>query len=189
MSGSYFHATSLAEAHLCNCAFLDCDFERIELDGSEKVSATPLDEECKVAGVARLDAGDPVALFDPVRIRHELRRAGFEIGCGEAADAEPPVQIPVPDGDLLLVQRFLRGFLRATALNEATIRQRLGVNANPFFKSVLPRLVQAGVVEKVQYQGQGDRMRMRLSVPMARIEQAMSGAGGRLDRFVEAFRV
>ena len=86
------------------------------------------------------------------------------------------------------MQRFLRGFLRATALNEATIRQRLGVSANPFFKSVLPRLIQARVVERVQYHGHGDRMRLRLSVPMATLEQAMSAAGGRLDRFVDACR-
>ena len=38
VSGSYFHATSLAEAHLCDCTFVDCDFERIELDGSENGS-------------------------------------------------------------------------------------------------------------------------------------------------------
>ena len=186
VSGSYFHATSLAEAHLCGCAFLDCDFERIELDGSEKVSEASLDEECSVASVVRLGTGDEFALFDPAQIRQELRRAGFEIGCSEASETEPAVQIP--DDDLRLVQRFLRGFLRATAMNEATIRQRLGVNANPFFKSVLPRLIQAGVVEEVHYQGHGDQMRLRLSVPMASIEQAMSGAGGRLDRFVEAFR-
>ena len=186
VSGSYFHATSLAEAHLRDCAFLNCDFERIEIDGSETVSEVSLDEECNVASAVRLDAGDQLALFDPAQIRHELRRVGFEIGCGKAADAEPPVQ-PLDD-DLRLVQRFLRGFLRATAMNEATIRQRLGVNASPFFKSVLPRLIQAGVVEKVHYQGHGDQRRLRLSVPMASIEQAMSGAGGRLDRFVEAFR-
>ena len=186
VSGSYFHATSLAEAHLCDCAFLDCDFERIELTGSETVSEVSLDEECNVASVVRLDAGDQFALFDPARIRRELRRAGFEIGCGEAEDAEPPVQIL--DDDLRLVQRFLRGFLRATAMNETTVRQRLGVSANPFFKSVLPRLIQARVVEKVHYQGHGDQMRLRLSVPMATLEQAMSAAGGRLDRFVEAFR-
>lgn len=186
VSGSYFHATSLAEAHLRDCAFLDCDFERIELDGSERVSEASLDEECNVASVVRVSTGDEFALFDPAQIRQELRRAGFEIGCSEASETEPAVQIP--DDDLRLVQRFLRGFLRATAINEATIRQRLGVNANPFFKSVLPRLIQAGVVEEVHYQGHGDQMRLRLSVPMAGIEQAMSGAGGRLDRFVEAFR-
>ena len=41
-------------------------------------------------------------------------------------------------------------------------------------------------MEKVHYQGHGDQMRLRLSVPMATLEQAMSAAGGRLDRFVEA---
>ena len=57
------------------------------------------------------------------------------------------------DDDLDLVQRFLRAFLRATALNESTIRQRLGQKANHFFKELLPQLKQAGVVQAVSYQG------------------------------------
>ena len=186
ISGSYFHATSLAETILCNCRFLDCDFERVEMDGSEQVSESSLDEECRIVSVVRVDAEDQLAQFDPEQIRYELRRTGFQVGGGETTEVEPRVENP--DNDLRLVQRFLRGFLRATALNEATIRQRLGVNASHFFRSLLPRLLQAGVVRNVPYQGHGDQRRMRLSVPMSNIEEAMSAAGGDFESFVQAFR-
>ena len=185
MSGSYFHATSLAKAELRNCEFLNCEFERLEMDGSEKVSESSLDDECKVFSLVRVAAEDQLAQFDPEQIRHELRRAGFEIGCSETIEVEPPMENP--DDDLILVQRFLRAFLRATALNESTIRQRLGVNANHFFNSLLPKLIQAGIVEEIPYHGHGDQRRMRLSAPMTSIEEAMSTTGGDFHSFVQAF--
>ena len=185
ISRSYFHATSLVAAELSNCKFLNCEFERLEVDGSERVSGSSLDDECSVFSVVRVDANDQHALFDPEQIRRELRQAGFEISSGAPADVEPPTENPDPDNDLLIVHRFLRGFLRATALNESTIRRRLGVNANHFFNLLLPKLIQAGVVEEIQYHGHGDQRRMRLSAPMTRIEEAMSSTGGDFSSFVQ----
>ena len=86
-----------------------------------------------------------------------------------------------------VVQRFLRAFLRSNALNESTVRQRLGVNVNRFFKYLLPELLQAGVVQEVSYQEHGTQKRMKLAVPMTRIEEAMGAAGGRFDDFAQAF--
>ena len=186
VSESYFHATSLAETVLRDCRFVNCNFERLEIDGSEQVSESSLDSECHVGSVVRVDAEDQIAQFDPEQIRHELRRVGFEIGCRKATEAEPLEESP--DNDLRVVQRFFRAFLRANALNESTIRQRLGVNANHFFKSLLPQLLQVGVVRNVAYQGHGDQLRMKLCVPMTRIEEAMSTAGGEFSLFVQVFQ-
>ena len=186
VSGSYFYATSLAETVLQNCRFMGCHFERLEIDGSENVSGSSLDSECHVDSVVRVDADDQITNFGPEEIEYELRRAGFEMGGREATTDAEPLEAS-PDNDLRDVQRFLRAFLRANALNESTIRQRLGVKANHFFKSLLPQLVQVGVVKNVSYQGHGDQLRIKLSVPMIRIEDAMSSAGGEFDRFVQAF--
>ena len=38
VSGSFFHATSLTETVLYDCRFVNCTFERFEIDGSEQVS-------------------------------------------------------------------------------------------------------------------------------------------------------
>ena len=188
MSRSYFHATSLDDAELCNCKFLNCEFERLEINGSEQVLESSLDDECTVFSVVRVDGEDQHPQFDPAQIRRELRRAGFEIASGATTEVEPTLESSDPDNDLRLVQRFLRGYLRATALNESTIRQRLGVSANHFFNSLLPKLLQAGVVEEIQYHGHGDQRRMRLSAPMTQIEEAMSSTDGDFDSFVQAFR-
>lgn len=83
------------------------------------------------------------------------------------------------------MQRFLRGFLRATALNEGTVRQRLGVNADHFLSELLPRLQQAGVVRDIRYKGGGNQRRMRLLAPMSRIEDAMRASAGEFERFVQ----
>lgn len=185
VTGSYFHATGLAETELCGCKFENCDFERLEMDGSEKISHSSFDDRCSVGSVVRLDAGDQIARFGPDAIAGELRRAGLEIELATSREAAAPEEHP--DDDMRVVQRFLRAFLRSNALNESTIRQRLGVNASRFLKSLLPELLQAGVVREVPYQGHGTQRRMKLAAPMARIEEALSAAGGRFDDFVQAF--
>lgn len=185
VAGSYFHATSLAETELRGCRFENCDFERLEMDGSETISRSSFDDSCNVGSVVRLDAGDQIARFGPDAIAGELRRAGLELELATAREAAAPEE--PPDDDMRVVQRFLRAFLRSNALNESTIRQRLGVNAIRFLKFLLPALLQAGVVQEVSYQGHGTQKRMKLAAPMTRIEEAMSAAGGRFDDFVQAF--
>lgn len=190
VAGSYFHATSLAGMELRGCRFENCDFERLEMDGSETITGSSFDHGCRVGSIVRLDAGDQIARFGPDAIAAELRRAGLEIELAtstEATATEALAPEEPPDDDMRVVQRFLRAFLRSNALNGSTIRQRLGVNANRFFKDLLPKLLQAGVVQEVSYQGHGTQKRMKLAAPMTRIEEAMGAAGGRFDDFVQAF--
>lgn len=186
VSGSYFAATALTDTELCRCRFLNCHFERLEIDGSEKVSHTSFDDACRVDTAVRVgeDNDDQITRFDPEQIRGELLQAGFDVLSDEPTKQDADVEHG-SDDDLVLVQRFLRGFLRATALNEGTIRQRLGVSANYFVKELLPRLQQAGVVQGVPYKGGGTQHRMRLVAPMTRIEEAMRASGGEFDRFVQ----
>ena len=184
VSDSYFHATGLTDTRLCGCTFLNCHFERLEINGSERVSDTSFDDACRVDTVVHMgENDDQVTRFDPEQIGVELRQAGFQI---PSAAPSKPGAAPQhgSDDELVLVQRFLRAFLRATALNEGTIRQRLGVSANHFMKELLPRLQQAGVVQEVPYQGGGHQRRMRLVAPMTRIEKAMRASRGDFDRFV-----
>lgn len=185
VTGSYFHATALTGTRLCGCSFVNCHFERLEIDGSEQVSETSFDDACRVDTVVQVgDNGDQITRFDPDQIRTELLQAGFDVPSDAPSRPDDAPQ-PDRDDDLVLVQRFLRAFLRATALNEGAIRQRLGVSANHFIKDLLPRLQQAGVVQEVPYQGAGNQFRMRLVAPMTRIEEAMRVSDGEFGRFVQ----
>ena len=156
VAGAFFHATGLMGTELNHCKFVSCHFERLEIDGSEQVSDTTLDAECHVDTVVRIgrENGDQISRFDPEQIRRELSQAGFELA-GRAPSQEDEHTEYGIDDDLVLAQRFLRGFLRANALNESTIRQRLGEKANHFFRELLPRLEGAAVIEAVAYQGHG----------------------------------
>lgn len=183
---SYFHATSLADTALSGCRFVGCQFERFELDGTEQILRSGLEEDCEIGSVVQIggEDGDQISWFDPGRIRQCLIGAGFEVGSdAELSGGGRPE--PETSEDLVLTQRFLRAFLRSTAVNEATLRRRLGVRANYFFKELLPKLERVGVVRDVPYQGKGSQRRLRLMSRMTQIEEAMSGAEGRFDRFVE----
>ena len=187
VSSSYFCATALAKSTFHRCRFVDCHFERIDLDAVGEVTESSL-EPVHVDSVVKDWGDDQVPIFDPNRIARELHSTGFTVGPAET-DAERPVDSlnGVADADLRLTQRFVRLFLRATAVNEGAVRSHLGVRSNHFFKELLPRLVQAGMVEDIQYKGHGNQKRMRLGISMARIEKAVGAAGGVFDRFVENF--
>ena len=182
--GSYFHATALADATLDYCRFVDCHFERIDLNDVGEVIKSSL-EPVHVDSIVKERGDDQVTMFDPNRIARELRATGFNVELAEPdteRNADP--LNGVPDDDLRLTQRFVRLFLRATAVNEGTVRSHLGVNSNHFFKDLLPRLTEAGVVQEIQYRGGGRQKRMRLGISMARIEKAVGAADGMFDCFV-----
>ena len=186
VEASYFHATSLSGTSLSGCSFVGCRFERLELDGTAEIANTRLESDCDVGSVVQIgrEDGDQVTWFDPAQIRYSLMLAGFDLR--STADVEVDEESAFEmSGDLVLTQRFLRAFLRSTAVNEATLRQRLGVNANYFFKELLPRLERAGVVREVSYQGRGSQRRLRLMAQMTWIEQAMGQAGGSFEGFVK----
>ena len=188
VSNAYFHATSVAETRLCRCRFLNCHFERLDVDGTATVSQSLFDDSCRIDSLVRVygdEQDDQVTLFAPDRIKRELQQIGFKIGSGTTIGVRPRDR--GQDDDLQLAQRFLRAFLRSTELNHSTIKMRLGVKASHFFSHLLPELRQVGVVTEVRYQGRGNQGRVRLAVPMAQIEEAMSAAGGEFSRFVGEF--
>ena len=189
VSGSYFHASDLVDAQIEQCRFSDCRFERLEIDGSEKIVDTSLDATCQYGSVVHVDrqSGDQVPLFEPAQQIRELSKAGFDV-LDEILEAPGDEAMPVFDPDLLLAQRFLRAFYRATALNENPVRQKLGSEANRFFSDVLPRLVEAGAVRDVPYVGKGKQRRLRISTPMSRIEKAIDNSHGSVERFLDGLR-
>ena len=188
VSDSHFSPTSLEGAALVDCRFVRCRFER--LDGNpERVEGTRLDE-CDVASVAYADDEyDAVEIYEPEHIRRRLDRCGFQIQDGPGTRPRAPAPASELSGDLKLVQRALRVFTRATGVNEKTMQTRLGVKFNRFSKGILPRLLDAGVLEELRYEGKGNQRRFGIAVPMQEIEFAMEKSGGELERFVDSFGI
>ena len=74
--------------------------------------------------------------------------------------------------------------MRATGLNEGTLRQRLGLGSSHFFRDLLPKLLETGVVQEVPYHGRNDQRRLRIAVQMTQIEEAIKQAGGKFNGFI-----
>ena len=186
VSDSHFSPTSLEGAAFVDCRFVRCRFER--LDGSPKrVEETGFDE-CDVASVAYPDDEyDAVEIYEPDHIRRRLDRCGFKIQDGPGTRPRAPAPASELSGDLKLVQRALRAFSRATGVNEKMMQMRLGVKFNRFSKEILPRLLDAGVLEELRYKGKKNQRRFGIAVPMQEIEFAMEKSRGELERFVAAF--
>jgi hypothetical protein len=69
-------------------------------------------------------------------------------------------------------------------VNEQVIRTKLGVKASQFIDEVLPRLLAAGVLEEIPYQGHGTQRRFRLRVRMEQLHEALVKCGGDFQVFV-----
>lgn len=181
ISDSHFSPTSIKETRLVDCRFVRCSFER--LDGApKKISGTGMDK-CDVKSIV----DDDVELYAPEQIRRRLVSYGFAIEDGPATHQSDHAATGEMSDDLKIVQRALRVFSRATGVNEKTMQTRLGVKFNRFRKEILPRLLDAGVLEELPYVGKGNQHRFGIAVPMRRIEDAMEQSRGELGRFVDAF--
>ena len=179
---SFFAATSLTDTELHGCTFTDCRFERLVIDGPVEVELTELNA-CHFDSLAiRESGGEMCSYFDPAEIRQQLRSHGFSISApGQDEDAvEDPVK---NDAELDIALKFLNMFLRATSLPEKTIRTRLGGSAGDFFNKELPILQRFGIVGDFGTSSH----RMRLMVPLDKIEEANRQARGSFDRFIRSF--
>jgi hypothetical protein len=175
----YFQATSLDHASLIRCRFSRCEFEEMEVGENTLVNETVL-EDCVCRAVIPVHGETPV--FAPEAVRHILRQTGFNL---QFAAPAPPEGEPVEsDEELVLVERMLRAFMRATGVTENTFQRRLGARSAKFFKDVLPRLEEAGVVIEIPFQGGGSQRRYRLGMSYERLTELIEGCDGRFEEFL-----
>ena len=169
--GCVFRSTSLEGFRAADVQFLDCDFEKIDLDDDETIEGAEM-RDCRVAA---LGIGELV-LRDPRRIDATLGKVGL-------VRHETPVAVAqessvVLDADLKLTLRALRAFIRLTEVNEYTWRSRLGKGANHFLDDLLPKLIEHGSVREVEYHGKGTQRRFRLALPLTKLLECASASDG-----------
>jgi len=82
------------------------------------------------------------------------------------------------------VEKFLRVFLRATQVNEDTMRAEFGQLRASFVVDVIPALIRAKVVQTVEYRGKGVQERYKLAVPLQEILDAPVRSNGSYDNFL-----
>lgn len=181
----HFLRTGLSGSVLRNCLFERCEFGQLDVSGDPQVKCTTM-RDCTCHSVSR--SGEN-AVFNPEAIAAVLRYAGFDVtrsGPEVTAFDYVPAD-PVKEERLVITERVCRTFLRATRVNENTLRQRLRGQASAFFNGVLPSLQERGVVIEVPYHGKGRQRRYRLGVPFGDVVESIECADGAFDRFLERF--
>lgn len=179
-----FLRTAVGAARWNQVQFRKCSIERLEVATDWRADQVSFDEaslpQALLIGSGNGD-DDEEMHFSPDHVRRELAGHGIAVAGQLALEAAERVE---DEPELVIAWRGLKAFRRATALNEFTLRARLGVNAQLFFDSVLPRLLRAGVVSEVAYHGSGVQRRFRIGRDFGGIDRARAEANGSLDRFL-----
>ncbi|MCY4372777.1 MAG: pentapeptide repeat-containing protein [Spirochaetaceae bacterium] len=177
----YFQRTDLTKTDISSCDFRNCQFGQIDFSGLVGIRQSKM-EGCEVFSVVR--SVDETAIFAPTVIERILQQKGFEVSVRRQEGNGNGVREITPDRHLVLAERICRAFLRSTGVNEHTIRQRLGREAGAFFDTILPTLMDHGVVVEVEYRGSGQQRRFQLGVPLDAVQRSIEQANGSFELFV-----
>ena len=167
-----FQATGLMDASIVDCLFRRCRFHRLE--GSVKTVKRSTLEDCEVDQWVD-DAS--VGVYDPIGVRRALEREGFVVRRSPPSRPSEGEDVFVVDPEAEMAERALRMFMRATHINDVVFRHKMGQRTNEFFNTILPKLVEGGILAQVLYRGPGRVKRYKLNVPMQRIADVVPVKG------------
>ena len=179
-----FEPTEIAGAHFNSISFHACDFERLDVADRDTLVGTTF-VDCRVNALKRGSGEGERNLYGPHEVAAEMRKVGAAVPLAKDSPAEST--LPEADSRIDAVEKFLRVFLRATQVNEDTIRAKFGRQGPWFVDDIVPILVRAKIVENVEYRGRGVQARFKLAVPMYAIQDALAASEGSFDTFLAAF--
>jgi len=177
-SNCYFQGSSLKKASITNCIFDNCIFERLELADDFNSKDNHMNN-CNIR--ALLLPNSDSYIFDPKSIKQIL--SDYKLSSQDELVEEARILIE-PDEELKLTERVLRIFTRKTQVTENIIKLRCSDKATFFENSILPKLLSANILKKVQYMGQGRQLCFQLNIFMSQLENALSSCNGRFDDFL-----
>jgi len=177
----YFQKTSLVGSRLEECVFDSCELDGLECDESTELRDVVV-RECQVVSFS--PTGDALSEYVPERILSSMRKRGFSVEQVEA-EAKEFAAPEEQDQKVQVMERALRAFMRATGVNENTLKKRLGPQASLFLDEMLPELKRHGVFEEVPFRGSGHQKRYKLGTSFDRIAGAIESCEGNYERFVE----
>lgn len=164
-----FQPVNLRGCRMDRVRFVGCSFDRIEI-GSTFIAEDAIFESCEISSVYLVDSD--YTIFSPPEINKTLREFDVHVVDNEQYDLLEESEATI-DEETRIAEQALRAFMRATHLNEGVFRQRLGQDVGVFFEDIMPRLIDAGVLEEIEYRGAGHQRRFKLSTPMKNIEPAI----------------
>ncbi|HNL90543.1 MAG TPA: hypothetical protein PKH05_15800 [Nitrospira sp.] len=178
-----FEPTEIVAAQFTAISFKACEFERIDIADDDSLKGSTF-VDCRVNALRRGVGDAERHFYGPHEIAAEMRSCGASVYSGEVSQAE--TNVPARDSRIDAVEKFLRVFLRATQVNEDTIRAKFGKQAAWFIDDLVPTLIRSKIVEQVEYRGKGVQARYKLGVPMYAIQDALATSEGSFDAFLSA---
>ena len=175
-----FQSTSLEGVRLGGCRFIECTMHGLAWPKGFAAGGAVV-QGGSVASVSIGNDGNGV--YAPSAVRQAMRGAGFKVKEPTSAQDEPAVE---PNSDTRLAERAFRVFLNATFVGEDVFRLRCGGKASQFFADVLPKMLDAGVLEEVE--GVRKHRRFKLQVPMHAIAAAIPARVETLDELLVSIR-
>ena len=175
-----FQSTSLDGARLDGCRFVDCTMHGLEWSKGFDAGGAVV-QGGSVASVGIGNEGN--GIYAPVAVWQAMRGVGFRV---EEATRGPGECLVEPNGDTQLAERAFRVFLNATFVGEDVFKIKCGQQATRFFKHVLPKMLDAGVLAEVA--GVPQHRRFKLQVPMRAIAAALPARVETLDELLASIR-
>lgn len=181
----FIKSNSLGNSTIENCIFDACSIERLILPKIFHLTNVVLNQ-CDIQSI--LLEEDEKEVFDPNGIVLILKSKGFIIP-EEKDKMKGTITEYKEDEDLMLTEKALRRFIRSNQINENIFRLRLGPQANHFLESLLPQLLEVGIIQPASYSGHGQQDRYRLSVPMEKVLKALQSSRGTFSNFLAFFKL
>ncbi len=178
-----FQDTSLEGTEISKCKFEGCTIYQMEIPTCFDAGHTLL-KSTVVWRIVR--SVDNKSIFDPAEISNALVAVNFVVESEEEHSAKQPSP-PSIDEETQLAERVLRAFMKSTQINEAILRHKFGKEANRFINSVLPKLLDSGVLQEVPFRGgRPAQRRFGIGVPMRQIAKEIPVRVETLDEFLSA---
>ena len=171
-----FDNCAFLEIVLNDCAWVDCHFIGCQIEGltyndTTRFDNSVFDDGCHVLGILRDE--NNITSFRTY-IPRECQDIIESLGAHFPSKQLPrSIQVgPVRNDLRSCLEAFLRIFSRNTGATQNLIDMKLGTRAPLFQNSVLPVLIEYGLVRKTEYRGRGHQNRYELAYPVDQILKA-----------------
>ena len=171
-----FNRCTFLDVVINDCEWVDCHFINCQINGltynvTTRLDGSHFDENCHVLGLLKDEHGS--ALFRTY-ISEKCQAILESLGAHFPTEQQPrSIQIrPIRNNLRGCLEAFLRIFSRTTGATESLIDLKLGKRAPLFRNSVLPMLIDYGLVRKTDYRGKGHQARFELAYPVEQILKA-----------------
>lgn len=172
----YFEKLDLSTTKVASVEFEGCDFEQIVIEDGCDLSGAIFSEGF-IREVSVISQDSFYSIYDPaiaaLFIASRTKHKNSEFSANDFNE------------DLMLFERFLRLFIRTTAVNTSSIENKLGKSYMHFCADIIPKLIENNIIEEVTYKGRGSQQRYKLMISFTMARDILFSGASSLADFIE----